>query len=134
MSMIIEKTIEFEARVNKIIENLEKDGIRDFNDWLLYYDPTIDEVIGFVNGYCDKIQKGQFNEIEEFEKIIMLNSIALYTMEMDIQIPSGDSFINYILAIFIETIRKYKMMKDGHLKLIGRVFISDINSCKFIKV
>ena len=132
--MLLEDVITVEKTVKIIVYDYKAMGITNFGDWLRHYDETIDEVVEFVDGYCDNVQKGKLDEIEQWEKVVMLNSLALYMIEMDINVvPSGD-LLNKILKIYVETIRYYKLKKMGYLKLMGAVFISDISLHKFIKI
>lgn len=133
---MVAEEIEIEENVVKtIVLDLKNRDISNFDEWLKHYDDTIEEVVGFVNVYCEKAQAQKFDEIEQWEKIIMLNAVALYMIEMGIDYPpQGDEFIKKILKIYIETIRYYYLKSKGYLKLNGRVLISDITQFKFVKV
>ncbi len=131
--MLVDDTIVLQERVSAIASDFQANGIKSFGDWLTHYEDTIDEVEGFVNTYCEKVKEERFNEIENWERVVMLNALALYIIEMDIREAPVDDMLNKILAIYVETIRLYKMKKDGLLKLVGSVFISDITLYKFIK-
>jgi len=122
-----------EETIRAIILDYKKMGINSFEDWLLLYDETMDENEQFVNEYCQKIRANQINEIETWLKIFMLNSIALYMIEMDIDVIPNE-MINRIVAVYNETIRYYNMCKKGYLKLNGNILISDITSYKFSKI
>jgi hypothetical protein len=132
--MLLEDVITVEKTVKLIVYDYKSMGIANFGDWLRYYDETIDEVVKFVDDFCDKVKEGKFDKIEQWEKVVMLNSLAIYMIEMDINVvPSGD-LMNKILKIYVETIRHYKLKKMGYLKLMGTVLISDISLHKFIKI
>lgn len=132
--MLVEDITALEETVNLIILDMRKVNIYNFGDWLIEYEETIEEVESFVNGYCEKVLNRKLNEIENWEKVVMLNALALYMIEMDINdVPIGDVMINKLLAIYVETIRYYKLKKQGKLKLVGNVFISDITLHKFVK-
>ncbi len=107
-SMLVEDITELEDTVKLIVLDMEKNDIYCFGDWLILYDETIEEIENFVNEYCEKIRTNKINEIEHWLKVVMLNSIALYMIEMDLkEVPTGDGMINKLLAVYIETIRFY---------------------------
>ncbi len=114
--------------IKAIVLDYRSMGVNSFEDWLILYNETMDENEQFVNEYCQKIRADQINEIETWLKIFMLNSVALYMIE----IPN--EMINRILAVYIETIRYYNMCRKGYLKVSGNILISDITSYKFSKI
>jgi hypothetical protein len=131
--MTIDDTITLEKIVKAIISDFKNNGTLNFGEWLTLYQETMPEVEGFVRDYCDKVNANNLDAIERWQKVVMLNSIALYMIEMDIdQIPY--EMMNKILAVYIETILNYNSMLKGNLKLIGQIFISDITLFKFIPV
>lgn len=131
--MIIDDTITLEKLVKTIINDYKNNGTSNFGEWLTIYQETMPELEGFVREYCDKVGSGNYNAIERWLKVVMLNSIALYMVEMDIDhIPY--EMMNKILAIYVETILNYNSMLKGDLKLIGKIYISDITLFKFIPV
>lgn len=131
--MIAEDAIDIKNVVKTIILDLKSHRIENFQDWLIRYDDTIDEVEGFVNDYCTKVTNDKIDEIEQWQKIIMMNALAIYMIELDIQqIPYG--MMNRIMQIYVETIRYYSMFKKGYLKLSGTICISDISLFRFTKI
>lgn len=132
--MLVEDITALEETVKLIVLDMKRGNIYSFGDWLIEYEETIEEVESFVNAYCDKVLHNKLNNIENWEKVVMMNAIALYMIEMDINdVPIGNTMINKLLAIYVETIRYYKLKKHGKLKLLGNVFISDITLHKFVK-
>lgn len=131
--MLIEDDIGLEKVVKSIILDLKSKEIKNFQEWLIHYDETIDEVVEFVDDYCTKVTDNKIDEIEQWQKVIMLNAVALYMIEWDTeQIPNG--MMNRILQIYVETIRYYSMFKKGYLKLSGTILISDISLFRFTKI
>lgn len=122
-----------EETIREIVQDYRTMGVSSFQDWLILYGETMDENEQFVNEYCQKIRANQINEIENWLKIFMLNSVALYMIEMDIDVIPNE-MINRIVAVYVETIRYYNMCKKGYLKVSGNILISDITSYKFSKI
>jgi ribonucleotide reductase alpha subunit len=132
--MLLEDVIIRDQIIGQIINSFSKDGINTFGDWLKHYGSTIEEVENFVNDYVVKVNDNKLDEIERFQKVIMMNALALYIVELDLDhydIP--DELIDRLLKIYVTTIRDYNRMLKGQTKLIGPVFISDISLYKFVE-
>jgi hypothetical protein len=119
--------------INLLISDFQKWGINNFGDWLLRYDDTIEQVLGFVETYLDKVERDDLDAIEGWEAVVMLNPLALYMVELDINfVPEGD--LRYqIQYIFVETIREYISVKKGLSKVDGKILISNAKNYEFIK-
>ncbi len=122
-----------ENSVKLLLADFQKWGINNFSQWLERYDDTFEQILGIVEGYVDKVTREDWGSIEDWERIVMLNSVALYMVELDINfIPEGN-LRNEILYRFVQTIRIYSFVKKGLFKLNGQILISNTNNCEFIK-
>ena len=132
--MLVEDIIEREKIIGEIIQDFSIHNISNFGEWLAHYDDTLDEVEEFVNSYVDKVNTGRFDEIERFQKVVMMNALALFIVELELDhYELHDELVDKLLETYVKTIRNYNRMLKGEMKLIGPVFISDITSHKFVK-
>lgn len=132
--MLVEDIIEREKIIGEIIQDFSIHNISNFGQWLAHYDDTLDEVEEFVNSYVDKVNSRKFDEIERFQKVVMMNALALFIVELELDhYELHDELVDKLLERYVKTIRNYNRMLKGELKLIGPVFISDITSHKFVK-
>lgn len=130
-----EEEILLERTVMEIRNDFLKSNINSLGDWLkVYGNDNYDETAKIIENYVTKATEGRFDEIEHWEKVVMLNSIALYMIEMDFDfVPPVPEHRNKIIATFIETIRKYKYIKLGYLKPTGDILISNPKTQEFVQ-
>jgi len=126
---------EIEKIVNGIVVDLNERGISDFGKWLREYDNTIDEVENILINYVKKVNSNRISEIERWENVVMLNSVALYVIEMGLdEVPVGEEIVDKLFKIYVSTVQDYIRMKRGRMKLVGSVFISDISLFQFVEI
>jgi len=130
-----EEEILLEKTVMAIRNDFLNSNIKSLGDWLkIYGEETYDETAKIIEDYVTKVSEGRFDEIEHWQKVVMLNSIALYMIEMDFDfIPPVPEHRNKIVATFIETIRTYKYIKLGYLKPTGEILISNPKTQEFVQ-
>ncbi len=111
--------------VRSLIDSFMLDNITSFSDWLNQYNDTFEEVAKIVDNYVEKTTNNKIDEIEHWEKVVMLNSVAIYMIEMDItDVPDGNS-INKILKTFVLLVRKYKYINIGLIESKEKLYISN---------
>lgn len=131
--MLVKDAIERDKIIKAQIDYFSQNGITNFGEWLNHYASTIQEVENFVNEYALKVHENRLDEIEKWMKVIMINALALYAMEFDIDdYDFSDQIVNKVLKVYILTIRDYNDMLKGKKKLIGSIYISDISLYKFV--
>lgn len=136
--MQVRDEVEMCKRIGVIKSNLELDGITNFQEFLDHHTDkdfgNLDSLEDFVNTYCTKVVKNRLNAIHDWERVIMLNALALYMIELNIEEPPiGEQMVNKLLKIYTLTIRNYNEVLKGTMKLNGPVFISDISLSEFTK-
>jgi len=121
---------------SEIFNDLQSKGIKNFQDWLVYYSTQTNdfqEIVKLVESYYYKAIRQELVAITIEEKIMAYNAVALYSIEMDVDMPVG-RFAGSIINIFIEIIRHYNLVLKGYLLLKGNILISDRNQSKFFSV
>lgn len=117
--------------VKEIINSLLNDNIYSFGDWLKFYNQTFDEILDVINDYVKKVNENKCDNIEHWQKVVMLNAIALYMIELEIQELPSDETRGEILKIFVEIIRKYRYINFGFVQPKEFIYISDPSTHKF---
>lgn len=111
-------------------------GIKDFNDWLVYYSTegnNFEDIVKLIESYYYKALRQDLSSVTIEEKVLVFNAIALYCTEMDVERPRGQLF-SKIIYTFIEIVRHYNLHLKGFLSLKGKVLISNRSESKFFSV
>lgn len=119
-----------------IINDLQEKDIKSFGDWLKYYSSdgnSFEDIVSLTESYYFKALKRELNVITMEEKVLIHNAIALYSLEMDIEMPKGN-ILNTVILTFIEIIRHYNLFLKGYLSLRGKIMISDRSKTEFYTV
>ncbi len=135
---LVDLDIKLYSYVYKLVINDVKDkNISNFHEWLNYYSceyPDLYDIAIIVQSYRDKAVRNDHDSITLLEKIVITNAVAIYSIEMDIDIyPEGD-LLNRIIATFIETVIKFHKFKRGYLELSGVILISNRSLFTFEKI
>lgn len=118
---------------SEIVNDLKDRKIENFSDWLKYYSRNkedFNEIVTLSEGYYYKALKRDLENITFEEKILIYNSLALYSIEMDIEMPSG-VLINNVIETFIVINRYYNLFLKGYLSVEGEILISNRTKCSF---
>lgn len=129
---------DIESRLGKflfseIVNDLNDRKIENLGDWLKYHSTNVEdfnEIVTLSEGYYYKALKRDLDSITFDEKILIYNSIALYSIEMDVEMPTGVLLSN-VIQTFIEIIRHYDLFLKGYLSLEGEILISNRTKCRF---
>lgn len=121
-------------RVNIILADYQQWNVWTFGDWLKRYDDTMDEVISFISEYMAKCFEERYDEIEDWMKVVMLNSVAIYMLEMDLYDVPPAGLRGKILFKFIDTIRLYKLQQMGLIKINSEITISEFKQIEFVTI
>lgn len=119
----------FKCLFSEVYNDLVSKKIKTLADWLNYYSTdtnNFSEVVKLVNSYYEKILGSRLDEVTFEEKLIGFNALVLWELEMDVELPRGNTSLQgTIMASFMEIIVNYDLVLKGYLSVKGDILISD---------